>query len=74
MVYSGFGNGDKSALFRITDSLATFAGVRQITFTGDGFVNDVVETRGTETQALPRGKGWSSWTLYSGATPVSRSK
>ena len=32
---------------------------------GDGFVNEVMETRGTETRSLPRGKGWFSWTLFS---------
>jgi len=64
-VYTGFGGGDKSALFRVQDSLASFAGVREITFTGDGFVNEIVETRGAETRALARGKGWFSWTLFS---------
>jgi hypothetical protein len=64
-VYTGFGGGDKSALFRIQDSSAGFASVREITFTGDGFVNEVMETRGAETRSLPRGKGWFSWTLFS---------
>jgi len=54
-VYTGFGGGDKSALFRIQDSLASFAGVREITFNGDGFVNEVMETRDAETRSLPHG-------------------
>jgi hypothetical protein len=57
--------GIKSALFHIQDSSAGFASVREITFTGDGFVNEVMETRGAETRSLPRGKGWFSWTLFS---------
>lgn len=65
--YTGFGNGAKDSLFRIKDSTATFANVRAITFSAEGYTNMVTEIRAGETQTLPRGKGWSSWTLYSGA-------
>ena len=65
-VYTGFGRGDQATTFRITDSSATFAGVRDITFSGNGYVNSVTETRGPDTRTLPRGKSWASWTLYSG--------
>jgi Pectate lyase superfamily protein len=66
-VYTGFGRGDKATTFRITGSSATFAGVRDITFSGNGYSNSVTEIRGSETRMLPRGKSWAAWTLYSGA-------
>jgi hypothetical protein len=66
-VYTGFGRGDQATTFRITDSSATLAGVRDITFSGNGYTNSVTEIRGSDVQTLPRGKSWASWTLYSGA-------
>jgi hypothetical protein len=68
-VYTGFGQGDKTTLFRIKDSSASFAGVREITFSGDGYTNSITEVRGSDSRTLPRGKGWTSWTLYSGIKP-----
>jgi len=66
-VYTGFGGGDKATTFRITDSNASFAGVRDITFSGNGYTNSITEVRGSDTRTLPRGKSWASWTLFSGA-------
>jgi len=68
-VYTGFGRGDKTTLFRIKDSSATFAGVREITFSGVGYTNSVTEVRGSDALTLPRGKTWGSWTLYSARLP-----
>lgn len=65
-VYTGFGHGDRDTTFRIKDSSATFAAVRDIAFSGDGYMNSVTEIRGGDSRALPRGKRWAVWTLYSG--------
>lgn len=66
-VYTGFGRGDQATTFRTTDSSATFAGVRDITFSGNGYTNSVTEIRGSDIRTLPRGKSWAFWTLHSGA-------
>ncbi len=71
-IYTGFGGGDRQTLFRIEDAFASFAGIREITFSGAGYSNSVTEIRGTDSRTLPRKKGWASWTLYSGAKEKAR--
>jgi hypothetical protein len=66
-VYTGFGHGDRSTTFLVRNGAATFAGVRDITFSGNGYTNSVSEIRDSESRVLPRGKSWATWTLFSAA-------